>query len=73
MIYTRKDILSIERVQMFGIKVISGEWNAAYSDSLNRLGLVTLERRQLDLSLCLLYKYVNSMCFFPEGIISKKK
>ena len=47
-------------------------WNAAYHDCLDQFGLVTLERRRLDLSLCLLYKYVNSMCYFPEGLISKR-
>ena len=57
---------------MFGVKIISGEWNAAYHDCLDQFGLVTLERRRLDLSLCLLYKYVNSMCYFPEGLISKR-
>ena len=62
-----------ERVQMFGVKIISGEWNAAYHDCLDQFGLVTLERRRLDLSLCLLYrKYVNSMCYFPEGLISRR-
>ena len=70
--HTHKNILSIERVQMFGVKMISGEWNAPYSENLNHLGLVSLERRRLDLSLCLLFKYVNSLCFFPEGIIAKK-
>ena len=67
--HSHKDIHLIERVQMFGVKIISGEWNA---DCLDQFGLVTLERRRLDLSLCLLYKYVNSMCYFPEGLISKR-
>ena len=58
--HSHKDIHLIERVQMFGVKIISGEWNAAYHDCLDQFGLVTLERRRLDLSLCLLYKYVNS-------------
>ena len=70
--HSHKDIHLIERVQMFGVKIISGEWNAAYHDCLDQFGLVTLERRRLDLSLCLLYKYVNSMCYFPEGLISKR-
>ena len=49
--HTRMDIHLIEHVQMFGVKIISGEWNAAYHDCLDQFGLVTLERS-------LLYKYV---------------
>ena len=71
-VWAPHDIHLIERVQMFGVKIISGEWNAAYHDCLDQFSLVTLERRRLDLSLCLLYKYVNSMCYFPEGLISKR-
>ena len=71
--HSHKDIHLIERVQMFGVKIISGEWNAACHDCLDQFGLVTLERRRLDLSLCLLYKYVNSMCYFPERLISKRR
>ena len=69
--HSHKDIHLIERVQMFGVKIISGEWNAAYHDCLGQFGLVTLERRRLDLSLCLLYKYVNSMCYFHVIFISQ--
>ena len=50
--HSHKDTHLIERVQMFGVKIISGEWNAAYHDCLDQFVLVTLERRRLDLSLC---------------------
>ena len=66
--HSHKDILNAFKC----VKIISGEWNAAYHDYLDQFGLVTLERRRIDLSLCLLYKYVNSMCYFPEGLISRR-
>ena len=71
--HAQKDIYCIERVQMLGVKIITGEWNIVYHDGLVRLSLDTLEKRRLDLSLCLLYKYVHSMCFFPANFISRKR
>ena len=71
--HSQKYVHLIENVQMFAVKIISGEWNAPYHDCLHQLGLLTLQRRRLDLSLCLLFKYVNSLCYFPEGLICRRR
>ena len=65
-------VLSVSKC-LGSLKIITGEWNIVYHDGLVRLSLDTLEKRRLDLSLCLLYKYVHSMCFFPANFISRKR
>ena len=70
--HTARNIYQIERVQWLGVKIVTGEWRAGYHDSLLYLSIPTLERRRMELSLCLLYKIINSFCYFPDGRIIRK-
>ena len=59
-------VARIESVQKLGLRIVSGGWNAEYSDLLAEFQIPTLERRRSELSLCLLYKLSKSL-FFSRG------
>ena len=41
-------------------------WDAKYLDLLTETNITSLEARRRSASLCLLYKIVNCMCYFPS-------
>ena len=65
-------VARIESVQKLGLRIVSGGWNAEYSDLLAEFQIPTLERRRSELSLCLLYKISKSLFFFQRASLSTK-
>ena len=54
--YMHKDIMMLERTQLFACKMCTRTWDSSYDELLKRLHLLTLEQRRLHLSLCFMYR-----------------
>ena len=67
--HINKDIKQLESVQRVAIKSFCRAWDSNYLDLLSQFGIPTLERRRMELSLCFLYRVVNSLCYFPEHLV----
>ena len=67
--YTSKDISKLESVQKFALRMALHNWSAGFSDISNHLSIPSLQARRSELKLCLLYKIVHKLCFFPPTLI----
>ena len=57
---TKKDIVALENVQKFALKVSLKQWTLSYEDMLDRANIPSLSSRRKNLSLCQLYNIVHS-------------
>ena len=60
----------IESVQKFALRVCLKHWAMPYSDMLELIGLPTLESRRSLLKLCLTFKIVHGLVYFPDNLYS---
>ena len=55
----------LERVQKYGLRMCSKQWNAGYTDVLSLFKIPTLSDRREYLSLCTMFKITQEMMYFP--------
>ena len=66
--FTIKLKQQIESVQKFALRVCLKHWDMPYSDMLEFTGLPTLESRCSLLKLCLTFKIMHSLIYFPDNL-----
>ena len=64
--HLQKDILMLESVQKFGLRICLKQWQMLYQDCLKQCSLPDLKTRRDFLNLCLFYKIINNFCEFPD-------
>ena len=62
------DIIKLENVQKFAMKMCSKQWDMGYQDLLELSQLPTLQNRRLYLKLCTLYKIIHGYFYFPPNV-----
>ena len=67
---SQSDKLLLEKVQKFALRMVTKCWDLSYIDLLDKTGVLSLEKRREVARLCLLYKIVNSLCFFDLDVFS---
>ncbi len=68
--HLHKDIAKLERTQQFASKMCTKTWDSSYNDELlDRLHLPTLAQRRLHLSLCVMYRIIHVLLYFPPNNI----
>lgn len=70
--HLKRDILKIERVQKFALRVCSKKWRANYDRLLNNFRISTLYGRRKILKLCTLFCIFNGAMSLPSPPISIK-
>ena len=58
----------LEKVQHFACKPATKCWDASYEELIGLWELPTLEERWVHMKLCLLYKIINELCYFPSWV-----
>ena len=48
-------------------------WSAGLSDITNHLSIPSLQARRSELKLCLLYRIVHKLCYFPPTLINPRE
>ena len=71
-LHMHKDIKLLENVEKFAIRIITKRWDCGYQELLDMVALPSLETRRLQSSLCMLYKIVHNLCYFPSHIIAPR-
>ncbi len=67
--HLQKDVAMLEKPQHFACKICTKLWDSNYYELLDRLRVPTLANRRLHTDLCLLYKIVYGIIYFPPDII----
>ena len=67
--HLQKDVAMLEKTQHFACKICTKLWDSNYYELLDRLRVSTLANRRLHTDLCLLYKIVYGIIYFPPDII----
>ena len=67
--HLQKDVTMLEKTQHFACKICTKLWDSNYYELLDRLRVPTLANRRLHTDLCLLYKIVHGIMYFPPDII----
>ena len=62
-----KDTSALEKVQKFGLRICSRNWNASYQELLDTFHLPSLENRRLYLSLSTFFKIIHNLIYFPSS------
>ena len=47
-------------------------WDSGYQDLLSLTDIIALEPRRAQASLCMLFKIVHGLCFFPANVITTR-
>jgi len=58
------------KTQKFATKVSTKLWDWSYHELLAKLHLPTLTQRRLHINLCLLYKIIHGLMYFPPDIVT---
>ena len=64
--YLHKDIDLLQNIEEFALRMSTGRWHPSNFDFTNATKTIPLETRRSSASLCMLYKIVNDMCYFPK-------
>jgi hypothetical protein len=70
--HLQRDILKLEKVQKFALRMCTKQWNADYFDLLSLYSAPTLADRRLLLSLCTMYKIIHDLVDFPQHVFIPK-
>ena len=72
--HMHKDIKLLEKEEKFAIRMITKRWDCGYQELLDicMVALPSIETRKLQSSLCMLYKIVHNLCYFPSHIITPR-
>ena len=68
--HLQKDIALLEKTQHFAVKLCTKQWDSNYYELLDKLQLPTLTHRRLHNDLCLLYKIIHGLMYFPPNVIT---
>ena len=68
--HLQKDIDMLEKTQKFATKVCTKLWDWSYHELLAKLHLPTLTQRRLHIDLCLMYKIIHGLMYFPPDIVT---
>ena len=60
----------LQNVENFALRTVTKRWDAGYQELLDMAALPSSESRRLQSSLCMLYKIVHNLCYFPSNIIT---
>ena len=69
-LHLQKDIDMLEKTQKFATKVCTKLWDWSYHELLMKLHLPTLTQRRLHIDLCLIYKIIHGLMYFPPDIVT---
>ena len=64
--YLVKDIEKLECVQKFALRLCVKQWDLDYTNLLFICNLPTLAARRKYINLCIMYKIINNLMFFPH-------
>ena len=70
--HLQKERDQLERVQKYGLRMCSKQWNAGYTDILSLFKIPTLSDRREYLSLCTMFKITQDMMYFPTNVFVPK-
>ena len=63
--YMLKHIKQLKDVEKFALPMATKSWDSGYQDLLALTDIIALEPRRAQASLCMLFKIVHGLCFFP--------
>ncbi len=58
----------LENVENFAL-MATKRWDAGYQELLDLISVSSLETRRLQSSLCMLYRIVHKLCYFPSNVV----
>ena len=61
----QKHIKQLKDVEKFALRMATKSWDSGYQDLLALTDIIALEPRRAQASLCMLFKIVHGLCFFP--------
>ena len=64
-----KHIKQLKDVEKFALCMATKFWDSGYQDLLSLTDIIALEPRRAQASLCMLFKIVHGLCFFPANVI----
>ena len=67
-----KDVELLQNVEKFALRMVTKRWDTGYQELLDMAALPSLETRRLQSSLCMMYKIVHNLCYFPSNIITPR-
>jgi hypothetical protein len=67
--HLQKDIDTLEKTQLFASKICTKTWDSSYYELLTKLHLPSLAQLRLHMNLCLMYKIVHGLMYFPPGLV----
>ena len=70
--HMHKDVELLQNVEKFALRMVTKRWDTGYQEILDMAALPFLETRRLQSSLCMLYKIVHNLCYFPSNIITPR-
>ena len=70
--HMHKDVELLQNVEKFALRMVTKRWDTGYHELLDMAALPSLETRRLQSSLCILYKIVHNLCYFPSNIITSR-
>ena len=68
----QKHIKQLKDVEKFALRMATRSWDSGYQDLLSLTDIIALEPRRAQASLCMLFKIVHGLCFFPPNIITTR-
>ena len=66
-----KDVELLQNVEKFVLRMVTKRRDTGYQELLDMAALPS-ETRRLQSSLCMLYKIVHNLCYFPSNIITPR-
>ena len=67
-----EDVELLQNVEKFALWMVTKRWDTGYQELLDMAALPSLETRRLQSSLCMMYKIVDNLCYFPSNIITPR-
>ena len=68
----QKHIKQLKDVEKFALRMATKSWDSGYQDLLSLTDIIALEPRRAQASLCMLFKIVHDLCFFPANVITAR-
>ena len=69
----QKHIKQLKDVEKFALRMATKSWDSGYQDLLSLTDIIAPEPRRAQASLCMLFKIVHGLCFFPPIMITTIK
>ena len=68
----QKHIKQLKDVEKFALCMATRSWDSGYQDLLSLMDIIALEPRRAQASLCMLFKIVHGLWFFPPNMITTR-